>query len=106
MLDRLNRAGFSWSGHEKDVALLNTGAGTGGLRFADISALSGFNSPGDGRAAGLTDWDRDGDMDVWVMNRTAPQIRFLENTTRSGKPDGSAFLMLRLEGDGKKCSRE
>lgn len=105
-LDRLVRAGYSWSGHEKNVALLNTGARDGAPRFADISALSGFNFPDDGRAAGLTDWDGDGDLDVWVMNRTAPQIRYLENTTRTGAAREPSFLMIRLEGDGRQCAVE
>lgn len=106
-LDRLGRAGFSWSGREKNVALLNTG-GTGQQRprFADISALSGFNLPDDGRALALVDWDGDGDMDVWSMNRTGPQLRFFENTTRTAADGGCAFVMLELTGDGKKCARD
>ncbi len=43
-LDRMWRAGFSWSGHEKDVALLNTGLHDGAVRlFGD---LSGLDRPG------------------------------------------------------------
>ncbi|MFN0125108.1 MAG: tetratricopeptide repeat protein [Verrucomicrobiales bacterium] len=105
-LDRLVRAGYSWSGHEKNVAFLHTGLSQGVPRFADISALSGFNFPDDGRALGLTDWDRDGDLDAWVVNRTAPQVRFLENTTRTGTKNEPAFFRLLLSGDGKSCARD
>jgi tetratricopeptide (TPR) repeat protein len=104
------RAGFSWSGHEKDVALLNTGVHEGVVRYADISAVSGFHSVGDGRAIALTDWDGDGDMDVWMMSRTAPQLQFFENTTRSRSlaesTESASFLMVRLEGDGKQVPRD
>ncbi len=106
-LDRMWRAGFSWSGHEKDVALLNTGIHDGVVRFADISAVSGFHSVGDGRAIALTDWDRDGDMDAWMMSRTAPQLQFFENTTCSKQsPQSPSYLMVRLEGDGQHVPRD
>jgi tetratricopeptide (TPR) repeat protein len=102
----MGRAGFSWSGREKKVALLNTGNGSSAPRFADISALSGFNFAGDGRALAIVDWDGDGDMDVWAMNRTGPQLRFFENNTRRAAEGGNAFVTLELTGDGKKCSRD
>lgn len=105
-LDRMWRAGFSWSGHEKDVALLNMGVKDGVVRYADISAVSGFHSIGDGRAVAITDWDSDGDMDAWVMSRTAPQIQFLENTTRTPGSVKPAFLMLRLQDDGQHGPRD
>lgn len=105
-LDRMWRAGFSWSGHEKDVTLLNTGVQDGTLRYADISSVSGFHAVGDGRAVALTDWDLDGDIDAWVMSRTAPQLAFLENTTRTRASATPAFLMLRLQGDGERCPRD
>ena len=106
-LDQFVRAGLSWSGHERNVALLNTGAAPGQRpRFADISALSGFDFPDDGRGLALTDWDGDGDLDVWTMNRTGPQLRFLENTSRTAAQNGPAFLELWLAGDGKTVNRD
>jgi hypothetical protein len=70
------RLGYSWSGHERNVAYLNEG---GSGRFADVSAVSGFDFPDDGRAMALVDWDQDGDVDVWMRNRTAPRLRLLLN---------------------------
>ncbi len=106
-LDQFVRAGLSWSGHERNVALLNTGAAPGQRpRFADISPLSGFDFPDDGRGLALTDWDGDGDLDVWTMNRTGPQLRFLENTSLTAASGGPAFLELWLAGDGKVCNRD
>ncbi len=106
-LDQFVRAGLSWSGNERNVALLNTGAAKGQQpRFADISSLSGYDFPDDGRGIALTDWDGDGDLDVWTMNRTAPQLRFLENTSRTSAAAGPAFLELWLAGDGKTVNRD
>ena len=106
-LDKFVRAGLSWSGNERNVALLNTGAAPGQRpRFADISALSGFDFPDDGRGLAFTDWDGDGDLDVWTMNRTGPQLRFLENTSPAAAQGGPAWLDLWLNGDGKTVNRD
>lgn len=89
-------AGASWSGRERNCCFLNTQ----GERFADISAISGLDFIDDGRAVALTDWDHDGDLDIWVTNRTAPMIRFLRNDI--GHTNG--FLSVRLRGET--CNRD
>ncbi len=63
-------------------------------QFADVSAVSGFDFPDDGRAAALVDWDQDGDQDLWLSNRTAPQVRLLLNQ----HPADYHYLALRLQG--------
>jgi len=83
----------SWSGRERNCFFLNTGAG----QYADISAVSGFDFIDDGRAAATVDWDFDGDQDIWIVNRTGPQLRFVRNET----PAENHFLALRLSGNGK-----
>ena len=55
----------------------------GNGQFADVSAISQFDLPDDGRAVALVDWDHDGDQDVWLSNRNAPQVRFLMNRSNS-----------------------
>ena len=95
-LSQLSQQGASWSGHERNCAFLNTG----GPRFANISAVAGFDFLDDGRALALVDWDHDGDLDVWVTNRTAPRVRFLRNDT----PSDAHFLAVRLE--GRTCNRD
>lgn len=95
-LFRLVTEGKSWSGHERHCAFLNTG----GSRFATISATSGLNFKDDGRATAYVDWDHDGDLDLWIANRSAPQIRFLRNDT----PTDGHFLAIRLE--GQSCNRD
>jgi len=69
------REGWSWSGREANCAYLNLGDGS----FLDISRVAGTDDADDGRAFAKVDWDNDGDLDMWVANRTAPQIRFLRN---------------------------
>jgi Tfp pilus assembly protein PilF/thiol-disulfide isomerase/thioredoxin len=66
---------MSWSGNERNCVFLNTP----GSRFANISAVSGFDFADDGRSLGLVDWDFDGDLDFWAANRTGPRLRFMRN---------------------------
>lgn len=84
------KRGRSWSGDERHCAFLNLGGG----HFANVSALSGIDFAEDGRAICLGDWDHDGDVDFWISNRTAPQLRFMRNEGGSG----NHFLGIRLRG--------
>jgi tetratricopeptide (TPR) repeat protein/peroxiredoxin len=88
--------GRSFSGRERHCAFLNTG----GQRFADVSAATGLDLIDDGRAVALVDWDHDGDQDLWITNRTGPQVRFLRNDVEAG----NHFLAVRLE--GRTCNRD
>ncbi len=97
-MGRLILEGRSFSGRERHCAYLNTGA----ARFANISAVSGLDFPDDGRGMVTTDWDFDGDVDLWVSNRTAPRLRFLRNDTGAG----NRFLAFRLTGNGTSSNRD
>ena len=92
------RKGMSWSGHERNCCFLNIGGG----RFANISGISGFDFIDDARAVATVDWDHDGDQDVWLTNRTSPQIRFLRNDISAGHH----FLAIRLQGNGRRTNRD
>lgn len=96
MLHQLIRRGRSLSGNERNCCFLNTG----GLRFADISALSGLDFPDDGRGVARVDWDADGDLDLWINNRNGPQVRFLKNDV----PTTNHFLAVHLV--GRTCNRD
>ena len=87
-LERMILEGGSFSGRERNCVFLNLGEG----QFGNISAVSGLDFPDDARAVATVDWDHDGDLDVWVVNRSAPQLRFLRNDT----PAGAHFLRIRL----------
>ena len=85
-LNRLLRSGRSFSGHERNCCFLNIGQ----PRFADVSATVGLDQMDDGRALALTDWDYDGDLDLWITNHSAPRVRFLRNDVA----DGHHFLAV------------
>jgi thiol-disulfide isomerase/thioredoxin len=92
-LERLNeliRDGGTFSGYERNCAFLNTKDGA----FATVSAVTGLDFPDDARAPGIVDWDRDGDLDLWVSNRTAPMLRYLRNES----PSINRFVAFKLQG--------
>lgn len=95
-MTRMMLEGYTWSGMERDCAFLNLGNG----RFVDVSAVSGLDFIDDGRAAATTDWDGDGDLDIWLKNRSGPQLRFLRNESAAGQH----WLGLRLA--GVTCNRD
>lgn len=85
------RRGNSFSGREPNCLFLNTG----GTRFADASSCAGFDLDDDSRGLAVADWDHDGDLDVWLTNRTGPRVRYLQNDLAS--PGKS--VAFSLEGD-------
>ena len=96
--EEMLRNGVSNSGHERNCCFLNVGDGT----FANVSAVAGLDSIGDGRALAAVDWDHDGDLDLWTTNRTGPRVQFLRNNLG---PQGR-FLALRLQGNGVTSNRD
>ncbi|MDC0934958.1 ASPIC/UnbV domain-containing protein [Pirellulales bacterium] len=89
-MQELLRNGGSFSGRERNCCFLNIGNG----EFGDVSAVSGLDFADDARAAVPLDWDHDGDLDLWVLNRSGPQIRFLRNQYRGS----NRSVMIRLVG--------
>ena len=86
---QLAREGKSWSGHERNAVFLNTG----NTRFATASVASGLDFADDSRAIGFTDWDHDGDVDLWLRNRSGPRLRLMLNQSKE-----SRSIAIRLEG--------
>lgn len=95
--DKVSR-GKSFSGYERNVLFLNLE----GQGFADVGGLFGVDYADDARAVANVDWDRDGDLDLWVTNRTAPQVRLLRNN----HPATNSFVAIRLIGNGKTTNRD
>ncbi len=90
-LAQMIQEGRSFSGRERNCCFLNTR----GPRFADVSAATGLDFADDARTVAVADWDHDGDLDLWLANRTSPRVRFLRNDV----PSDSAHLTLELVGD-------
>jgi Tfp pilus assembly protein PilF/thiol-disulfide isomerase/thioredoxin len=92
----LLRLGHNWSGHEANVCFLNTHS----PRFVDVSSVSGFDSLDDARGVAVADWDRDGDLDLWLTSRTSPRVTFLQNQASAE----NQFVAVRLR--GVTCNRD
>jgi len=95
----LIRKGRSFSGKERNCCFLNLRNGS----FADVSSVTGLDHIDDGRTVAFSDWDGDGDLDLWLANRTGPRLRFMRNDLGTGKD----FAAFRLQGDpARRCSRD
>ena len=96
---KLVRSGYSWSGNERNCVFLNCTESSlsNDVRFSDASAISGLDFPDDGRAVAVVDWDHDGDLDLWLRNRTAPRLRLMLNSTVQLAP-ATQSVSLRLIG--------
>ncbi|MEE2808348.1 MAG: ASPIC/UnbV domain-containing protein [Verrucomicrobiota bacterium] len=97
-LSEMMDAGRSFSGNERNCCFLNIGNGT----FADISGISGLNYPDDGRGISTTDWDNDGDLDLWISNRNGPRLRLMRNDN----DNKNNFISLLLRGNGVSSNRD
>ena len=89
--------GRSFSGRERHCAFLNT-RGAGG--FANVSGASGLDFVDDGRGLAVTDWDGDGDLDLWMTQRNGPRVRFIRNDVSAA----NRYVAFRLEGVA--CNRD
>lgn len=102
----LVRSGYSWSGNERNCVFLCTSTNEtrdNTPQFANVSAVTGLDFPDDGRGLAVTDWDHDGDLDLWFRNRTAPRLRLMRNLTNEISPDDQ-HISLRLV--GTTCNRD
>ena len=94
-ITRWTEEGRGWSGHERNSFFLNTKDG----RFADASSVFGWDCADDGRGIATTDWDHDGDLDVWTTARSAPRVRLLRNDyVTDANRKASHFLSVKLAG--------
>jgi thiol-disulfide isomerase/thioredoxin len=104
-MNKLFRRGSSQSGNERNCVFLNRtgGPGSPGMRFANVSAVSGLDFPDDGRCVVVVDWDHDGDLDLLLRSRTAPKLRLMINRSTSGA-DANSFVAFKLI--GTTCNRD
>jgi len=86
--------GVSQSGHERNHLFLSLDA----LQFEDVSGVSGADSPADGRAYALLDYDRDGWQDIAVVNANAPFAELFHNQMAKSSGESNRFIALRFAG--------
>ncbi|MFK8049345.1 MAG: ASPIC/UnbV domain-containing protein [Halioglobus sp.] len=82
--------GSSFSGHERNHLFLNLG----GEEFADVSAISGLDHPGDGRAFSWLDFDRDGWLDAAVVGANAPRLLLYRNLGGERTPTAEGAMQM------------
>ena len=97
-LNRLISEGNSFSGYEHNPFFLNLG----GEGFTNVAGLLGIDFDDDARAVATVDWDHDGDLDLWVTNRTSPRVRLLRNN----HPHHGKSLLIRLIGNGTTTNKD
>jgi len=85
--------GASFSGHERNRTVLQRDVG-GVVSYVDVSAVSGLDSLGDGRAFAWIDFDRDGRRDVVVTHANEPRVQLFRNQIGVSHP----VLAIRLVG--------
>ncbi|MBX2798194.1 MAG: ASPIC/UnbV domain-containing protein [Myxococcales bacterium] len=69
------RTGVSTSGGERNHVFMNVQ----GADFVEVSGVSGLDSVADGRAFAWLDYDRDGMLDIAVVNANAPLLQLFRN---------------------------
>lgn len=74
-VNELIRSDATWSGYERNVFYANNRDGT----FSDVSAAVGLDFLEDGRSFALADFDHDGRQEIFLKNRSGPQVRVLKN---------------------------
>jgi tetratricopeptide (TPR) repeat protein len=94
-INQLIREDYSWCGREPNVLYVRPKpvAGEPG-KFYDFSGVSGLDFADDSRAFAVTDWDGDGNLDIVLKSRLAPQVRMLQNHCGVGK----RVVAMRLRG--------
>ena len=65
----------SLSGHERNKLFMNSA----GASFTDMSALSGLDNPADGRGFAWLDYNRDGRLDIALVNANVPAFNLYRN---------------------------
>ena len=69
-------------GAQPDMVFLNDGTG---LHFLDVSALTGVDDAGDSKGVAAADFDRDGDVDLFVIEQDGAPRLYRNVTPRAGR---------------------
>ena len=79
-INQFIREDYGWSGREPNVFYARRDG-----RYVDCSGISGLDHADDGRSFAVTDFDGDGNLDLIVKNRLAPQVRVFQNNCADGR---------------------
>jgi Flp pilus assembly protein TadD/peroxiredoxin len=74
-INELIRSDGTWAGYQRNSFFANNRDGT----FAEAAGALGLDFEDDSRAFALADFDHDGRLEVFLKNRTGPQLRILRN---------------------------
>jgi tetratricopeptide (TPR) repeat protein len=88
-INQFIREDCSWNGHEPNVFYRRRDG-----RYHDFSGVSGLDHADDSRSFAVTDLDGDGNLDIVLKSRLAPQVRLLENNSTGGR----RAIAIRLTG--------
>ncbi len=78
-INQFIREDCSWNGREPNVLYARQGG-----RYRDFSGVSGIDFADDSRAFAVTDFDGDGNLDIFLKSRLGPQVRALRNEWGTG----------------------
>jgi tetratricopeptide (TPR) repeat protein len=79
-LNQLIRGDYGWNGREPNVFYVRRSG-----RYYDFSGVSGLDCADDSRAFAVTDLDGDGNLDILLKSRLAPQVRAFRNNSTGGR---------------------
>ncbi|HEX5410784.1 MAG TPA: FG-GAP-like repeat-containing protein [Terriglobia bacterium] len=89
-INELIRSDGTWAGYQRNTFYTNNRDGT----FTEAAGAVGLDFIDDSRAFALADFDHNGRLEIFLKNRTGPQLRILRNVTEG---IGSA-IAIRLRG--------
>ena len=88
-INQLIREDYSWNGNEPNVFYTRRDG-----KWIDASGISGLDCALDSRAFAVTDLDGDGNLDLLLKNRLAPQVKIFRNEATGGRKS----IAVRLKG--------
>jgi tetratricopeptide (TPR) repeat protein len=88
-INQLIREGHSWNGRERNVFYVRRNG-----RYYDASGISGLDCTLDSRAFAVTDLDGDGNPDLLLKSRLAPQVKAFRNESTGSRK----AIAIRLTG--------
>jgi tetratricopeptide (TPR) repeat protein len=98
-INQFIREDYSWNGREPNVFYVRRNG-----RYSDASGISGLDCALDSRAFAVTDLDGDGNLDLVLKSRLAPQVKAFLNDSTEGRKSIAVCLTgtigARVDADG------